>query len=79
MKIASPTFYSLRESRTPVVVSVLTVAINLVLNITLVRVLGYRGLALGTAVASIFNAASCCGCSAGGSMASTDGGSASRS
>ena len=56
VKIASPTFYSLRESRTPVVVSVLTVSINLVLNITLVRVLGYRGLALGTAVASIFNA-----------------------
>jgi len=56
VKIASPTFYSLRESRTPVVVSVLTVSINLVLNIMLVRVLGYRGLALGTAVASIFNA-----------------------
>jgi putative peptidoglycan lipid II flippase len=57
VKIASPTFYSLRESRTPVVVSMLTVLINLALNITLVRVLGYRGLALGTAIASIFNAA----------------------
>jgi putative peptidoglycan lipid II flippase len=57
VKIASPTFYSLRESRTPVVVSVLTVLINLILNVTLVRVLGFRGLALGTAIASIFNAA----------------------
>jgi putative peptidoglycan lipid II flippase len=56
VKIASPTFYSLRDSRTPVIVSVITVVTNLVLNITLVRVLGFRGLALGTAVAAIFNA-----------------------
>jgi putative peptidoglycan lipid II flippase len=56
VKIASPTFYSLRDSRTPVIVSVLTVLTNLVLNLTLVRVLGFRGLALGTAVASIVNA-----------------------
>jgi putative peptidoglycan lipid II flippase len=56
VKIASPTFYSLGDSRTPVIVSVMTVLINLVLNITLVRVMGYRGLALGTAIAAVFNA-----------------------
>lgn len=56
VKIASPTFYSLRDSRTPVIVSVTSVAVNLVLNIALVNVLGFRGLALGTAVAAIFNA-----------------------
>jgi putative peptidoglycan lipid II flippase len=56
VKIASPTFYSLRDSRTPVIVSVVTVLTNLVLNLTLVRVLGFRGLALGTAVAAVFNA-----------------------
>ena len=56
VKIASPTFYSLRDSRTPVIVSVLTVAANLALNLALVRVIGYRGLALGTAIAAIFNA-----------------------
>jgi putative peptidoglycan lipid II flippase len=56
VKIASPTFYSLHDSRTPVLVSVGTVAINLALNLTLVRVLGFRGLALGTALAAIFNA-----------------------
>jgi putative peptidoglycan lipid II flippase len=56
VKIASPTFYSLRDSRTPVIVSVLTVTANLILNLTLVRVVGYRGLALGTALAAIFNA-----------------------
>ena len=56
MKIASPSFYSLRDSRTPVTVSVTSVLANLALNLALVRWLGYRGLALGTALAAIFNA-----------------------
>ena len=56
VKIASPTFYSLRDSRTPVIVSVIDGVVNLVLNLMLVRVLGFRGLALGTALAAIFNA-----------------------
>jgi putative peptidoglycan lipid II flippase len=56
VKIASPTFYSLRDSKTPVVISVITVGINLALNIALIQVIGFRGLALGTAIAAIFNA-----------------------
>jgi putative peptidoglycan lipid II flippase len=56
VKIASPTFYSLRDSRTPVVVSVLSVLANLAINLALVRVMGFRGLALGTALAAMFNA-----------------------
>ena len=56
VKIASPTFYSLRDSRTPVLVSVLSVGANLAMNLALVRVLGYRGLALGTAIAAVLNA-----------------------
>jgi putative peptidoglycan lipid II flippase len=56
VKIASPTFYSLRDSRTPVVISVLAVTVNLCLSLVLVRVYGFRGLALGTALASLFNA-----------------------
>ena len=56
VKIASPTFYSLGDSRTPVTVSVLSVGVNLVLNLLLVRVLSFRGLALGTALAALFNA-----------------------
>ena len=56
VKIASPTFYSLRDSRTPVIVSVLSIAVNLGINLVLVRVLGYRGLALGTAFAAVLNA-----------------------
>jgi putative peptidoglycan lipid II flippase len=56
VKIASPTFYALRDSRTPVLVSVGSVLVNLFLNLAFVRVLGYRGLALGTALAALFNA-----------------------
>jgi putative peptidoglycan lipid II flippase len=56
VKIASPSFYALNDSRTPVVVSVASVALNLVLNLVLVGTMGYRGLALGTAIAAMFNA-----------------------
>ena len=56
VKIASPSFYALRDSRTPVIISMASVALNLVLNLVLVRVMGYRGLALGTAIAALFNA-----------------------
>jgi putative peptidoglycan lipid II flippase len=56
VKIASPSFYSMRDSRTPVTVSVLSVLANLMLNLAFIRVLGYRGLALGTSLAAMFNA-----------------------
>jgi putative peptidoglycan lipid II flippase len=56
VKIASPSFYSLRDSRTPVTVSVIAVLTNLIINLLLVRVMGYRGLALGTALAAMVNA-----------------------
>jgi putative peptidoglycan lipid II flippase len=56
VKIASPTFYSLRDSRTPVIVSMISVAANLGINLALVRVMGFRGLALGTAIAAMINA-----------------------
>jgi putative peptidoglycan lipid II flippase len=56
VKIASPSFYSLRDSRTPVTVSVVSVLVNLGINLALVRVMGFRGLALGTSIAAMFNA-----------------------
>lgn len=57
VKIASPCFYAMRDARTPVLVSLVTIGLNIVLNLTLVRVMGFTGLALGTATASVFNAA----------------------
>jgi putative peptidoglycan lipid II flippase len=57
VKMAVPSLYALRDSRTPVMVSMATVLLNVVLNIALVRVLSYRGLALGTAISAVCNAA----------------------
>jgi putative peptidoglycan lipid II flippase len=56
VKLLSPTFYSLRDSRTPVLVSLLSIAVNVTLNLTLVRVMGFGGLALGTGLAALVNA-----------------------
>jgi putative peptidoglycan lipid II flippase len=56
VKIASPTFYALRDSRTPVIVSLMSVGLNLGLNLLLLDIMGFTGLALGTALASLFNA-----------------------
>jgi putative peptidoglycan lipid II flippase len=58
VKIASPSFYSMGDSRTPATVSVASIGVNLALNIMLVQIMGYRGLALGTAIAALFNASS---------------------
>jgi putative peptidoglycan lipid II flippase len=55
VRIASPTFYALGKNRIPVIVSMFTVVVNATLNILLVRVMGYVGLALGTSIAAIFN------------------------
>jgi putative peptidoglycan lipid II flippase len=56
VKIAVPSFYSIRDSRTPVLVSIATMVLNVLLNLALVRVIGFKGLALGTAISAIFNA-----------------------
>jgi putative peptidoglycan lipid II flippase len=56
VRIVSPTFYALQRSRVPVTVSIASVVVNVVLNIALVRVMGYRGLALGTSITAIVNA-----------------------
>jgi putative peptidoglycan lipid II flippase len=56
VRIASPAFYALGDSRTPVKISIAAVIANAALNLALVRILGYRGLALGTSIAALFNA-----------------------
>jgi putative peptidoglycan lipid II flippase len=56
VRIISPTFYALGRSRVPVLVSAGSVLVNIALNVTLVQLLGYRGLALGTSMTAIVNA-----------------------
>jgi putative peptidoglycan lipid II flippase len=56
VRIISPTFYALQRSRVPVMVSAGSVLVNVALNLALVRVMGYRGLALGTSITAVLNA-----------------------
>jgi putative peptidoglycan lipid II flippase len=57
VKVATPTFYAIGQSRVPVIVSAATIGMNVALNLLLVRAVGYRGLALGTSIAALANAA----------------------
>ena len=57
VRIVSPTFYALGRSRIPVAISVGSVLLNVILNLLLVREMGYRGLALGTSLTALINAA----------------------
>jgi putative peptidoglycan lipid II flippase len=50
-------FYALGRSRVPVLVSVGTIALNVALSVTLVRAMGFLGLALGTSIAALANGA----------------------
>lgn len=56
VKLVSPAFYALGNSRIPVIASAVSVAFNVAINLILVRSLGHRGLALGTAAAALVNA-----------------------
>ena len=56
VRIVTPTFYALQKSRIPVMVSAGSVIINVALNVWLVSLMGYRGLALGTSMTALLNA-----------------------
>jgi putative peptidoglycan lipid II flippase len=55
VKVFAPAFYALDEARVPVIGSVLGMASNVILNVTLWPVLGFRGVALGTSIAAAVN------------------------
>ncbi|MFQ5457339.1 MAG: murein biosynthesis integral membrane protein MurJ, partial [Myxococcota bacterium] len=55
VKVLVPAFYALGRTRAPVTISVLSVGINVALNIALIGPMGYRGLALATSLASLLN------------------------
>ena len=56
VRIAVPAFYALGNSLTPAFVSMASVVLNIILNLILVNVIGYRGLALGASIAALVNA-----------------------
>ena len=55
VRVSSPVFYAIRQSKVPVIVSLWTIALSIVINVVLVRVMGFRGLALGTSLAVLVN------------------------
>jgi putative peptidoglycan lipid II flippase len=57
VRIASPAFYALGQSRVPVIISASTIALNIAVSIALVRIMGFVGLALGTSIAAMANGA----------------------
>ena len=57
VRIASPTFYAIGESRVPAMVSGAAILVNVAASVLLVRAMGFAGLALGTSLAAIANAA----------------------
>lgn len=52
-RIASPVFYALQRSRVAVILSTVTIAVNLAFSLILVRWIGFRGLAIATSLAAI--------------------------
>lgn len=55
-RIAAQTFYALKDTRTPVVISFWTLLVNLVAGLVLMQFYGFAGLAVALTLASIFNA-----------------------
>jgi putative peptidoglycan lipid II flippase len=55
-RITAPTFYALGRPRVPVIVSIGSIALNIVFNVVFVRMMGFSGLALGTSIAAVVNA-----------------------
>jgi len=57
VRIASPAFYAIGDGRTPAIVSGFVIAVNVIASVVLVRAMGFAGLALGTSIAAVVNAA----------------------
>jgi putative peptidoglycan lipid II flippase len=55
VKILAPAFYALNDARTPMIVSVVSIAINYFASSAMVRILGHAGLALSTSIVALFS------------------------
>ena len=54
--LLSKVFFAMHDTKTPVIISVVAVVINIILNLILTPFMGHNGLALGTSIAAIFSA-----------------------
>ena len=55
VRVLAPVFYALGRAKIPVLISVAAVAMNVGLNLTLMRPMGFKGLALATSLAALAN------------------------
>jgi integral membrane protein MviN len=55
VKILAPAFYALNDARTPMLVSIVSIAVNYFAASTMVRILGHAGLALSTSLVALFS------------------------
>jgi len=55
LKIIVPTFYALKDTKTPVKVGLLTLILNVILNLILMQFMAERGLALSTTICAYIN------------------------
>ncbi|HYA29026.1 MAG TPA: murein biosynthesis integral membrane protein MurJ, partial [Acidobacteriota bacterium] len=55
IKVLSPAFYALNDARTPMVISLISIAVNYVMNSLLVRIFGHVGLAFSTSSVALVN------------------------
>jgi putative peptidoglycan lipid II flippase len=54
-RIVSPAFYAMRQSRIAVTISIAAIVTNVVFSVSLVGLMGFRGLALATSLAALGN------------------------
>jgi len=55
LKIIVPTFYALKDTKTPVKVGIATLILNVILNVILMQFMAERGLALSTTICAYIN------------------------
>jgi putative peptidoglycan lipid II flippase len=55
VKIVTPVFYALKDTKTPVKYAAYVIVAKIAVNLALIRQLGFKGLALGTSIASLLN------------------------
>lgn len=56
VKVITPAYYSLQDTRTPVKIGAFTMVLNIILNLLLMGPLAHGGLALATSIAALCNA-----------------------
>ena len=60
IKVLAPGFYARQDTRTPVRIGVIAMAVNMLLNLALIFPLQHAGLALATSLSAYLNAFCCC-------------------